>query len=230
MSYVRSMGVPKTRIWTRCQAPALPQNYSVADALAKRTSHHLDSSKPRVLFVGRLAPEKGVAVLLKAFQLLLEDYPGATLAIVGSGPEQANLQALVAELGLGSMVEFAGPRVGEALWDEILRSNCLVLPSIHEPWGLVANEALSYGCPIVVSDHCGCVPELVIENRTGYVARAGDAEDLASKIGMALKLSYNCEETAKACVEVASQYTSERSAAQIFQACQSIVQGGGPAT
>ena len=54
------------------------------------------------------------------------------------------------------------------------RGAALVLPSHSEPWGLVVNESLSYGCPVVVSDICGCVPDLVLDGVTGYSFPVGD--------------------------------------------------------
>lgn len=129
------------------------------------------------LFVGRLEREKGVRVLLEAWQRA--DLPGdAALALAGEGPEPA-----------------AGPRVtrlGRVARDDLpalyAASDVLVLPSIRtatftEPWGLVCNEAMHQGTPILASDAVGAVAGgLVTDGRNGLVVPEGDATALSARL------------------------------------------------
>ena len=84
----------------------------------------------------------------------------ATLNLVGAGPQRAELEARAEALGLGTAVRFAGAMEPEQLALTYAGATCMILPGSSEPWELVVNEALSYGCPAIVSDRCGCFPEL----------------------------------------------------------------------
>jgi glycosyltransferase involved in cell wall biosynthesis len=102
-------------------------------------------------------------------------------------------------------------------------SAAMVLPSRQEPWGLVVNEALSYGCPVVVSDACGCVPELVRDGVTGFVFPTGDVEALSAAMHRAIALNDDRVGTARHCLELISLYTPERAAAEILKGCGQMV-------
>jgi len=99
----------------------------------------------------------------------------------------------------------------------------MILPSYREPWGLVVNEALSFGCPVVVSDICGCVPELVIDGVTGYSFRAGDVGALAQAMSKLQLLSENRPAVALRCLHVIANFTPELAAARILRGCVSIL-------
>jgi glycosyltransferase involved in cell wall biosynthesis len=84
---------------------------------------------------------------------------------------------------------------------------------------LVVNEALSYGCPVVVSSACGCVPDLAIDGLTGYSFEVGDADSLAKALGSVMQMSSDRLTVARNCLEVISNFTPERAATQILDGC-----------
>lgn len=130
-----------------------------------------------ILFVGRLVGEKGVQILLEAFARLLQLYPQAKLVIAGDGPYADSLKALTAELGIGDSTEFAG-FVSEKVRNQLLaRSNAAVFPSLYEPFGIVALEAMAAGVPVIVS-RTGGLAEVVEDGVTGLSFNPGDVEDL----------------------------------------------------
>jgi glycosyltransferase involved in cell wall biosynthesis len=104
-----------------------------------------------------------------------------------------------------------------------LGSVAMVLPSHSEPWGLVVNESLSYGCPVVVSDLCGCVPELVINGVTGYSFKAEDIEGLAAAMLAVTRMSADRPAAAKRCLDTIAAFTPERAASQILDGCSQIL-------
>lgn len=137
---------------------------------------------PVAAFVGRLEPGKGLDVLLRAFAAASAQH---TLLVVGAGSLGSELQRLAADLGIGSRVRFAG-RVGQAdLPAYLAAADFLVLPSVttprfREPWGLVVNEAMNCGLPVVATDAVGAAAGgLVVHGQTGLVIPAGDVEALA---------------------------------------------------
>jgi Glycosyltransferase len=219
-------GVPHRKIFQRYQAAALPDGYSAAEARSARLRLAPPSSEPRFLYVGRLSPEKSLDVLLHAFRSVLDAKPGARLVVVGAGSDGARLAGLASELGLGGVVEFAGSMGQEALAAQYARASCLVLPSRTEPWGLVVNEALHYACPVVVSDHCGCVPELVRDGITGFAFRSGDPGDLAAKLLRVADEFGDPAQVADRCLEVIGQYTPDVAARQIIEGCRTILGEG----
>lgn len=222
VAYVRSLGMAPDRIWVRCQAPALPQDYSAAAALRDRLGVPASPQCPRFLYVGRLISIKRVDVLIKAFSKVRAELSNAHLQVVGDGPERSALEALTNSLRLANAVSFCGVRVDESLWQEYLRADVLVLPSDSEPWGLVVNEAMSFGCPAIVSERCGCAPEMVVPGKTGFIFRASDEADLAVKLLESRMAFAERSVTAEACIAQASLYTSERSAQQIYDACMGV--------
>jgi glycosyltransferase involved in cell wall biosynthesis len=116
------------------------------------------------------------------------------------------------------------PMTTDEIGELMLKSLALVLPSHSEPWGLVVNEALSYGCPVVASDHCGCVPELVKEGVTGFSFETGNVAALAKAMRAVMALSRDRERTAHHCLEAIAQYTPRKAAEQIYDGCLRTLQ------
>ena len=188
--YLMSYGVKESKISFRCQAAALPHSYSEAGVIAHYESHWTGSAQaPRFIYVGRLSSEKGIEDLFEAFLAVRSKLLGAKLDIVGSGPLAEPLKKRASELGLDQAVRFLGTKSLEEISALFLAGTALVLPSHSEPWGLVINEALSYGCPVVVSSACGCVPDLALDGVTGYAFEVGNVAQLAKAMEEVAKWS-----------------------------------------
>jgi glycosyltransferase involved in cell wall biosynthesis len=134
-----------------------------------------------VIFVGQLIERKGVDLLLQALASLPGEYPGLRLSIVGGGAERESLEGTAARLGIAGRVAFEGVISSDQVPARIARADLLVLPSRWDGWGLVVNEALMAGVPVLVSDGCGA-SGLVRDGRSGYVFRSGDALDLQKRL------------------------------------------------
>ncbi len=127
------------------------------------------------VFAGRLAPEKGLATLIRAAAL-----SGQRLVIAGTGPEEAALRALAAEAGAN--VTFSGYLSGPALHEAIGRSKALVLPSEwYENAPISVLEAYALGRP-VIGARIGGIPEMIREGETGLLSLPGDAASLADAL------------------------------------------------
>ena len=220
--YAKSFGVPA--VFPRCQAAWLPRDYSPEPIPALRLERWR-ASGPNFLYVGRLSPEKRIDTLLRVFRETRKTHPAAALRIVGKGPQEAKLAALARSLDLGDSVTFVGSKSGDDLKDEYLAATCLVLPSWSEPWGLVVNEALHFGCPVVVSDRCGCVPELVEGSDCGLVFSCDDEESLAVALEDAKRRFADVSSTARLCLARIAPFTPEHAAAQILNGVHEIANG-----
>lgn len=135
-----------------------------------------ETGRGDVLFVGRLASEKGVSSLLQAFRRVQH-----TLLIVGDGPQRHYLEKLAATLGLQDRVRFAGIVPHEQLASFYGSAGVVVVPSLHESYGRVIVEAMAFGRAVVATDTDGA-RELIQDGETGFIVPIRDVEALANKI------------------------------------------------
>jgi glycosyltransferase involved in cell wall biosynthesis len=177
---------------------------SLLDHLARRTPHQLRvakipngvpmpaeawscrlgwSASPRAVFVGRLAPEKGLDTLLNAWPLVRDEFSYASLIIVGDGPERSALEGQAREHGLslgpGEAVHFAGSAAVGA--DLIRQGDLFVLPSREEGMSIALLEAMALGIPVVASSIPGNC-RLVSDGEHGRLTPADDSNQLAQVI------------------------------------------------
>lgn len=156
---------------------APPSDARVAAAEALWNSHG-----PRIVTVGSLKAVKNHALLLRAFARMA--VAQARLMIVGQGPEEGRLRALVADLGLGDRVNFAGFQADPTAF--YATADLFVLSSDHEGFGNVLVEALSFGLPVVSTD-CPTGPAEILGNgRWGHLVPVLDADALAQAMTAAL--------------------------------------------
>lgn len=130
---------------------------------------------PVITFVGKLEAWKGIDTLLKAFRIVHDKVKDVRLVVVGTG----SLAGKLAESGLP--IEFLGPVPYAEMPDVYRMSSVLVLPSYMEGFPVTCVEALSCRVP-VVSTEVGDVAEVVIDGQTGFLARPGDHEYIASRL------------------------------------------------
>ena len=139
-----------------------------------------------MLAVGRLVKQKGFDVLLEAMAILVKDPPfRCRLLIAGDGPERASLERLANDLGLADRVRFLGPTDRARIASLFRGAEAFVLPSRHEPFGIVNLEAMAAGVPVVATA-VGGVPEFVVDRETGLLVRPGDSAALARGINRIL--------------------------------------------
>ncbi len=131
-----------------------------------------------VMTVGRFIRSKRIEVLLSAWQ---EMPSGWLLLVVGSGELEAEYQAQVSELGLGN-VRFTGHLESSRLKELYLASDLFVIPTESDVWGLVVNEAMAAGLPVISTDRCIAGLELIRDDYNGCVVPVGDSALLAVSI------------------------------------------------
>ena len=151
---------------------------------ALRNELRLDPARPVILFASKLQRRKRCADLLAAYTNLStgpERQPHPYLVIVGDGEERAALERQAAESGLEG-VRFCGFRNQSELPGFFDLATVFVLPSRHEPWGLIVNEVMNAGRAVIVSDDVGCQPDLVEDGVEGCVFPAGDVAALTDAL------------------------------------------------
>ena len=138
-----------------------------------------------LLYVGRLDREKGVEVLVHGFARLHPREAQLRLVIVGEGQVRQQLQELVSSLALTDAVTFLGYVAPPALGAVYQSAEMAVVPSLYEPFGMVALEAMAAGRPVIASD-AGGLREIVADGQTGLRVPAGDAEAIAVAVSRLL--------------------------------------------
>jgi 1,2-diacylglycerol 3-alpha-glucosyltransferase len=134
------------------------------------------------LFAGRLAPEKNVRGLLRSFAEYCATGGSWSLVLAGDGPLRCQLQEQVYRAGIADRVQFVGLKNSRELAVLYAFAKCFVLPSVSEPWGLVVNEAMASGLPVVVSSRCGCVDDLVEHGANGFVFDPAREDELTARL------------------------------------------------
>ena len=138
------------------------------------------SENPLFLFAGRLVPEKGADVLLRAFSVVLSKIPRAGLVVIGDGPERGRLSCLASELRISERVDFRGAMDNSTTLRAMREAWAVCVPSVwEEPFGLVALESQMNGVPVIAS-RCGGLAEIVTENSGGILVAPRDEEALAA--------------------------------------------------
>lgn len=166
---------------------------SADDVNAIRDSIGLDDG-PVILYCGNVLRLKGVDVLIRAFAKLLQLVPTAQLVIVGGGKDAGNFRQLAADLKIDSRVHWVGYAPPDTIGAYYGLADVFVLPSRSEVWGLVLNEAMAAGLPVIASDAAGAAADLVIENEAGFTFPSEDAGSLADRL--AFVLSPECDRSA----------------------------------
>lgn len=152
----------------------------------------------RFLFVGRLAPKKGVDVAIRALTLV----PDARFRIVGDGPERASLQALAERSGVADRVDFIGKLPNAEVLRELAGAQAVLIPSVVAPNGdrdgtpVVLAEAVAAGTPVIASD-LGGLREQIEHGETGVLVRSGDVGTLAGAMRWFLDAEGTGEEMAR---------------------------------
>jgi glycosyltransferase involved in cell wall biosynthesis len=172
------LGVPANRIHV------IPNGVDPARFEARSSGKAQPESKPdngkTILFVGRLVREKGVSKLLEAVKELRRDIQ-AKLIVVGDGPMRDHLVRKSLDLGLDGNVCFTGFVDSSTLVSLYRSSDVCVVPSLHEPFGIVALEAMAAKTPTVVSD-VGGLSEIVEDGVTGIKVPPGERKLLAAAL------------------------------------------------
>ena len=183
--YLCSLGVHADRIFVAPNAVDIEFFSAAAQNAQALNTGVADIPLERFfVYVGRLVIQKGIFELLEAYATL---EPGARskvgLVFIGDGPATLALQRRIAEIK-EPHVYCAGFLNRERLAHFYTRADALVLPTYTDTWGLVVNEAMACGTPVIATSVAGCVPDLIEEGITGFVVPPRDVPALATAMAM----------------------------------------------
>lgn len=177
----------------------------IAEAEKEKYRKKLGINKPKmVLSVGQYIHRKGFDVLLEAWDKVLDE--NYSLVIVGGGEEEKLYQQYIAEHNLKG-VQLIGFKQKEEIFEYYKAANLFVLPTREDIWGLVINEAMAFGLPIVSTNMCLGAVELVEDGINGYIVPADDSRKLLEAIKCSLEK--NGTEIGEKNIEKIRNYTYE---------------------
>lgn len=162
-------GMPDNRIFF---LPMMVNNVKYSKTIDNKFP---DNNILKFIFVGRLATEKNIQLLIKSFQEVLKQGKIAELNIIGEGKCKAELQEMIGET---AQIKLLGKKFGSDLLQAYQGAQILILPSSFEPWGLVVNEAMAAGLPVVCSSAVGAAYDLIVKPNTGWVFKDNDEREL----------------------------------------------------
>lgn len=185
--YFASLGLPESRIFTGYDAVDNAYFETAADAAREQASQRrqqLCLPQRYWLSLGRMVPKKNLTTLIEAYAALTSnDLPKPSLVFVGSGDCEPALRERSQQLGLKSVTvsdaDGQAPGAGEVGFYGFRQidqnptffalADAFILPSRHEEWGLVVNEAMACGTPVIVSETAGCAEDLITHKVSGLL-------------------------------------------------------------
>ncbi|MDB5055006.1 MAG: glycosyl transferase group 1 [Bacilli bacterium] len=168
-----------------------------------------------ILFVGQLIERKGLQVLLNAYIKL--EVENISLLIVGDGPLRHEYERFCADHELYN-VRFAGFQDMDSIPEYFAAGDLFVLPSYREVWGLVVNEAMASGLPVLCSKYAGCSYDLILEGVNGYTFDPNNEAELTLKLREMLSDLIKLEAMGEASTTIINQFTIETSVRGIVEA------------
>jgi len=131
-----------------------------------------------ILCVGRLVPQKGIEYFIRAIPIIAKRYPEAKFIIVGEGWSRDILEAEARSSGQGRKIQFTGFASDQEVINLMTSADALVVPSVYEPFGIVALEGMATGVPVVASKVDG-LAEVIEHDRTGVFVYPRSPESIA---------------------------------------------------
>ena len=223
--YVEYLGIPKENIFYPGSC-VVDNDYWQTEAVKARANQKelrekFNLPEEYFLCVSRFIKFKNIPFVLKAYAKY-EKLAGTNamgLVLCGSGPEENIIRTLIRELNLNNLllpgfIQYNQLPVFFAL------ASCFIFPSLFfEPWGLVANEAMACGLPLLISNKCGCVEDLLKEGVNGYIFDPSDSEQLAELMSRISKDNAKLAEMGKESKRLIDAYSCKIAAHNLWKAC-----------
>jgi len=184
----------------------------------------LNLASKNFIFVGRLIDYKNLFLFLEAFGIaqskLNEDWG---VIILGDGEQKEDLQRFVKERNI-KHISFQRGVSWQEVPEYLALSDVLVLPSYSEPWGLVVNEAMACGLPVIVSEKCGCAIDLVRNGENGFIFSPNNIEQLTSILLKFMNKEVSFDQMRKISDQIIQEYSPQNIAKEMYEGFKKLNQ------
>ena len=190
-----------------------------------RNSLGIEPGRPIILCAGKLSERKRARDLLEAYMHLSPDQksePVPYLLFIGEGQQRQALENRAGETGWNS-IKFLGFKNQTELPIYFNLCQVFVLPSVHEPWGLVVNEVMNASRAVIVSDQVGCGPDLVRDGENGFIFQAGDINGLAAALKKVLENPEKCYQMGENSLNIIRKWGFEEDIQGVKKALASVM-------
>ncbi|MCF0055703.1 glycosyltransferase family 4 protein [Dyadobacter sp. CY356] len=212
--YLLTLGIKQSQIAVTNAAAIDEDVIRTNFELAKNQYQEIISSKStrRFVYVGRLAEEKNLELLIRAFIAIKDNSKIPSdwkLLFVGDGPAREKLKEISGAYANKGIIEFAGGHPWYKVPAWLAKSDVLILPSKSEPWGLVVNEAMVCGMPVIVSEKCGCADDLVRNGVNGFLFNPESQPELEIALQFFIKNPEKIDSMGKESLKIIQPFSSK---------------------
>jgi glycosyltransferase involved in cell wall biosynthesis len=184
----------------------------------------LNLASKNFIFVGRLIDYKNILVFLEAFGIAQSKLEGNWgVIILGDGEQKEDLQQFVKEKNI-QYISFQKGVSWQQVPEYLALSNVLVLPSYSEPWGLVVNEAMACGLPVIVSEKCGCAIDLVKNGSNGFIFSPNNIEQLTTILLKFMNQEVDFKQMGQISEKIIQEYSPENVAKEMYEGYKKLNQ------
>jgi glycosyltransferase involved in cell wall biosynthesis len=166
------------------------------------------SSVQHLLSIGYLSPRKNTQQLIELMKLIYARNKNVVLDIVGDGSDREALEKLAQSYGLSGVIRFHGYLQKEALPELMAKASLFLFQTDFDIWGLVLNEAMSAGLPVICSPNAGAATDLIREGETGYIMDFNQPEKVAERVLLLLSDAEECQRVGTAASGYISRFAT----------------------
>lgn len=173
------------------------------------------------LYIGRFAPEKNLLRLLEAYRKIRINYSGWGLILVGNGALKEEIENYIRHHNIPDVL-LPGFKQKEEISQFFAISNVFVLPSLSEAWGLVVNEAMASGLPVLVSRNCGCYLDLVKDGENGFSFDPYNTDELVELMRKVIDGKVDLRIMGDRARQIIESFTPERAAEIVVETTEAV--------
>ena len=178
------------------------------------------SDNNKIICVGRLVPKKNVQNLLNAWKFVEDNNRSNTLVILGDGPLLKDLKAFAQSIGL-QKVTFLGVVPNDKIPQYLYEADAFIAPSLYESWGLVVNEAMAAGLPVLLSDKINAAHTLLKDGVNGYIFDPADEAAMQQKLLDFINLPLSAKnEMSASSLKIISEMNYENMGSELLKAVE----------
>lgn len=226
-NYILSLGISAKKMLVKRNCvdnKALKQIYLKYLPERIQKQQKLEIAPKNFIFVGRLIDYKNLFQFLEAFKLAqTKSSTDWGVIILGDGELKEDLQQFVLRNKIQN-ISFQNGVSWQQVPEYLALSDVLVLPSYSEPWGLVVNEAMACGLPVIVSDKCGCAIDLVKNGANGFTFSPDNQEQLSNLLLKFMNNEVDSEQMGHVSQRIIQEYSPENVAFEMYKGFQKTIQ------
>ena len=227
-AYLNKLGIPYERIFFKLNTVDNQYYASRAEEVRKEAGEwmrRLGLPEKFFLTASRFAPNKNIEGIIRAYALYRyqTDREPWDLVIAGKGSTERIIRQLIADYGLSNHVHLVGYQNTEQMAVLYGLAGAFILASRNlEPWGLVVNEAMAAGLPVLVSNKCGCTQNLVLEGKTGFSFDPDDYVVLANRMVLLSSTKVDLTKMGRNAQNHIANYSTEDFAVQFVETAKMV--------